>query len=158
MSCLWTRRLLLGANSVLLVKHPAIAFSTFAATRSIQPPPLISLFSSRRRSLSTTTAACSPPLHPHSDIGNHIESPQSWGLNSFLFFYNHSLCFFFFLGEGRKWCRECCCCSCYSIGKPEDASERNVIYWTRSMHLSSFNFFFFWIVNFRCSFISLVAG
>jgi 23S rRNA (adenine2503-C2)-methyltransferase len=96
MSCLWTRRLLLGANSVLLVKHPAIAFSTFAATRSIQPPPLISLFSSRRRSLSTTTAACSPPLHPHSDIGNHIESPQSWGLNSFLFFYNHSLCFFFF--------------------------------------------------------------
>lgn len=55
---------------MLLVKHPAIAFSTFAATRSIQPPPLISLSSSRRRSLSTTTAACSPPLHPHSDIGN----------------------------------------------------------------------------------------
>ncbi|KAJ6981175.1 hypothetical protein NC653_024546 [Populus alba x Populus x berolinensis] len=70
MSCLWTRRLLLGANSVLLVKHPAIAFSTLAATRSIQPSPLISLFPSSRRSLSTTTAACSPPLHPHSDIGN----------------------------------------------------------------------------------------
>lgn len=129
MSCMWTRRLLLGANSVLLVKHPTIAFSTFVATRSIQPPPLISLFSSSRRSLSTTTAACSPPLHPHSDIGKHIKSPQSWGLNSsFFFFYNHSLCFFFFWGEGRKWCRECCCCSCYSTGKPEDASERNVIH------------------------------
>ncbi|KAF9673462.1 hypothetical protein SADUNF_Sadunf10G0026900 [Salix dunnii] len=72
MSCLWTRRLLLGANSVLLMKHPTtIAFSTFSATRSIlPPPPLISLFSSSRRSLSTTTSACSPPLHPHSDIGN----------------------------------------------------------------------------------------
>uniref|UniRef100_A0A6N2N5K0 Radical SAM core domain-containing protein n=2 Tax=Salix viminalis TaxID=40686 RepID=A0A6N2N5K0_SALVM len=73
MSCLWTRRLLLGANSVLLVKHPtAIAFSSFSVTRSIlpPPPPLISLFSSSRRSLSTTTSACSPPLHPHSDIGN----------------------------------------------------------------------------------------
>ncbi|KAJ6898166.1 dual-specificity RNA methyltransferase RlmN [Populus alba x Populus x berolinensis] len=70
MSCLWTRRLLSGANSVLLVKHPAIAFSTLAATRSIQPSPLISLFPSSIRSLSTTTAACSPPLHPHSDIGN----------------------------------------------------------------------------------------
>lgn len=129
MSCMWTRRLLLGANSVLLVKHPTIAFSTFVATRSIQPPPLISLFSSSRRSLSTTTAACSPPLHPHSDIGKHIKSPQSWGLNSsFFFFYNHSLCFFFFWGEGRKWCRECCCCSCYSTGKPEDTSERNVIH------------------------------
>lgn len=55
---------------MLLVKHPAIAFSTLAATRSIQPSPLISLFPSSRRSLSTTTAACSPPLHPHSDIGN----------------------------------------------------------------------------------------
>lgn len=129
MSCMWTRRLLLGANSVLLVKHPTIAFSTFVATRSIQPPPLISLFSSSRRSLSTTTAACSPPLHPHSDIGKHIKSPQSWGLNSSFFFFFiiiHSV--FFFWGEGRKWCRECCCCSCYSTGKPEDTSERNVIH------------------------------
>ncbi|CAK7332693.1 unnamed protein product [Dovyalis caffra] len=61
MSCMWTRRLLLGANSVLLVKHPTIA-SSFVATLSIQPPPLIYLFSSNRRSFSTTPA-CSPPLH-----------------------------------------------------------------------------------------------
>lgn len=101
---MWTRRLLLGANSVLLVKHPTIAFSTFVATRSIQPPPLISLFSSSRRSLSTTTAACSPPLHPHSDIGKHIKSPQSWGLNSSFFFFFiiiHSVFFFFGVRVGN---------------------------------------------------------
>ncbi|KAG6764739.1 hypothetical protein POTOM_032223 [Populus tomentosa] len=43
MSCLWTRHLLLGTNSVLRVKHHPPSASSFTATLSIQTPPLISL-------------------------------------------------------------------------------------------------------------------